>query len=1266
MHFDGGDGPTTATFNNTIIDGVITGVGSDGSSFVGGYNLFASVDPGIMGTGNQFSQPAQLGPLADNGGPTMTHALPAGSPAINAGSTSLSLDQNGNLLTTDQRGEHRIRFGTVDIGAVENEFEEARSLVVTTNNDDGDSFDGLTSLREAIDFANDPDAGLSNDGDADGNGLVEDTITFDASVFTGGDNSLIRLTQGELLISDSLIIDGTSVVEVVITGDADDDDINVTGTHITDASASFGGTLGASDDLLDDNSRVLNFNARSGDLTLEGLTITGGRLNNAGVGYMGGGGVRFGGRQFFGGTLTLNESTVSGNSASGLGGSRLDGGGIQTYSGDILLNDTTVSGNYSVLDGGGIRTDEGNVSLTNSTVTGNNSRRNGGGVLTDEGDISLTNSEVSENVSRGGGGGLQARGDISLANSTVSGNVSGGIGGGIRASNGDVLLNDSVVSGNSSNGNGGGIGAYGANITLINSTVSGNGSGNRGGGIGASTGDVSLTNSTVSGNTSSEDGGGIGTGGGDVLLINSTINENISSGDGGGISANNVSLNDSSVNGNTSRNAGGGIKTSFGDVSLDNSTVSDNSSNSDQGSEGGGIRTLTGNVSLTDSTLSGNSSTGDRSNGGGISTNSGSVTLTNSTLSGNSTTGSDDGSEETLSDNGSRGGGIFTDSGRVSITSSTISGNSVSGYRSNGGGVSTNSGSVTLTNSTLSGNSTSGSDNGSDDGGDDGSEEPLPDNGSNGGGIFTDFGRVSVTSSTISGNSVAGYLSNGGGIYSGNSSVLITNSTITGNSAESGGGIRFTTSNSFTSLSLLNSIVAGNLDNGTAPDLLATADEMSDETSELIVENTLIGSVTGSGITTTTGSGNILNQSAQLAALADNGGSTQTHALLSGSPAIDGGNNALAVDENGNPLATDQIGQNRLFDGNDDGTATVDIGAFEDQAIRTAGQHIFYNNSGFDGTSNSDAIATDKVALRNDETATFENYTSYVNGINGIAIDLFNPGTLIASDIGLRFGNSDDVATYETLDSSSTIINLTTVVGVGVNGSDRVFIEFTDGAITNGWLQVTVLANNNTGLTDDDVFYFGNVIGESGNDPTDAIVNLADVSGPRTNQTGFGTTDVLNVFDFNRDAVVNLADLAIARTNQSGFTPVRLITPTDASGGPSNKVLPSTLANAAASVALPVNASTPDEGTSEAEELNFASFAVATTVPTAAAERIILKEAPQRNSLTLVGANLETQNTQQNVLDRVFETTELENDLARNVSLSDIDSLFETSFSADL
>ena len=76
-------------------------------------------------------------------------------------------------------------------------------------------------------------------------------------------------------------------------------------------------------------------------------------------------------------------------------------------------------------------------------------------------------------------------------------------------------------------------------------------------------------------------------------------------------------------------------------------------------------------------------------------------------------------------------------------------------------------------------------------------------------------------------------------------------------------------------LTLRNSIVADNEDNGTAPDVLAVDDE-------LIVENSLISDTTGSGITASTGAGNILDQSALLAALVDNGGPTETHRLPPG------------------------------------------------------------------------------------------------------------------------------------------------------------------------------------------------------------------------------------------------------------------------------------------------------------------------------------------------------------------------------------------------
>jgi hypothetical protein len=67
-----------------------------------------------------------------------------------------------------------------------------------------------------------------------------------------------------------------------------------------------------------------------------------------------------------------------------------------------------------------------------------------------------------------------------------------------------------------------------------------------------------------------------------------------------------------------------------------------------------------------------------------------------------------------------------------------------------------------------------------------------------------------------------------------------------------------------------------------------------------------------------------------------NGGATPTHSLVTGSPALDAGNAAWAVDQHGATLAKDQRGWTRIVDGPDNGTtATVDIGAYE------AGQRTF-------------------------------------------------------------------------------------------------------------------------------------------------------------------------------------------------------------------------------------------------------------------------------------------------------------------------------------
>ena len=150
-------------------------------------------------------------------------------------------------------------------------------------------------------------------------------------------------------------------------------------------------------------------------------------------------------------------------------------------------------------DGGGIYND-GTLTLTNSTVSGNWADY-GGGIYND-GALMLTSSTVSDNPARDGGG-IYNDGTLTLTNSTVSGNLAAcapgcpGDGGGIY-NDGTLTLTNSTVSGNGAS-QGGGIYNFEGTLTLTNSTVSGN---TWGSGIANNSGTLTLTSSTVSGNSS--------------------------------------------------------------------------------------------------------------------------------------------------------------------------------------------------------------------------------------------------------------------------------------------------------------------------------------------------------------------------------------------------------------------------------------------------------------------------------------------------------------------------------------------------------------------------------------------------------------------------------------------------------------------------------------------------------------------------------------------------------------------------------------------
>jgi len=180
-----------------------------------------------------------------------------------------------------------------------------------------------------------------------------------------------------------------------------------------------------------------------------------------------------------------------------------------------------------------------------------------------------------------------------------------------------------------------------------------------------------------------------------------------------------------------------------------------------------------------------------------------------------------------------------------------------------------------------------------------------------GGGIYN-TGTMTITNSTISGNGADG---TGGGIVASFGTLTLNNVTIANNTADKnadsfgdGGGIRNNSSLAY----MKNILVAGNVDTGgQAPDCSGTMTSLG---------HNLIQSTTGCTITLTTG--DITNAAPLLGSLQANGGPTLTHALLSGSPAIDAGDSATCA-------TADQRGGVRPVDGNGDGNAICDIGAYE-------------------------------------------------------------------------------------------------------------------------------------------------------------------------------------------------------------------------------------------------------------------------------------------------------------------------------------------------
>lgn len=113
------DSASSFALENTIVaDNTIGNCAGSGTFHSAGFNLETANSCGLTGPGDVVNTDPKLGPLQNNGGPTPTRALAAGSPAVDAGTCQSTL---GAPLTTDQRGVARPQpaGGKCDIGAYE-------------------------------------------------------------------------------------------------------------------------------------------------------------------------------------------------------------------------------------------------------------------------------------------------------------------------------------------------------------------------------------------------------------------------------------------------------------------------------------------------------------------------------------------------------------------------------------------------------------------------------------------------------------------------------------------------------------------------------------------------------------------------------------------------------------------------------------------------------------------------------------------------------------------------------------------------------------------------------------------------------------------------------------------------------------------------------------------------------------------------------------------------------------------------------------------
>ena len=392
--------------------------------------------------------------------------------------------------------------------------------------------------------------------------------------------------------------------------------------------------------------------------------------------------------------------------------------------------------------------------------------------------------------------------------------------------------------------------------------------------------------------------------------------------------------------------------------------------------EGGGALLATGDLTLRSTMLIDNHAVGS----GGAIFNNGNLVLENTQILSNTADGG--------------GGGIYSYSlGVITVTQSTLAYNVSIGTGSGGGGISAGGQSLTIQDSMLIGNSANYF----------------------GGGVMLNLnGTAVLDGATLSGNQAVG----GAGLFSSQGTITATNTTFSGNNATNNyGGIYVTGPN--TSIFLQNSTIAYNTRTNTVGNgfngIMTGNNVTASYVNTILAHNqendcSSFSPPTSLGHNLSTDFNCGLNQSGDLpgvdpllGALADNGGSVRTHALLPGSLAIDAGDNAFCPAEDARGIA-------RPFDGDNDAVADCDVGAVEARhQISIADSTILEGDSGSVTAVFTVTLSPTSTTAVNIDYATIDD-TAIAGADYTAASDtlIFNPGEAEKTIAIAVTGDTDD------------------------------------------------------------------------------------------------------------------------------------------------------------------------------------------------------------------------------------------------------------------